>query len=499
MIVPTRFCDRLFHPLNSESGNILKQSGLGNMPYLQENHWPEVSTPAADESRLPEKLRVRNTRLRSKKKAALVTPCLSHLPFHPSCFLGYGTAILAEKYDLEVFDLNADLHFRNWKRLKPILEAMDKARTVSDAMFLYPFYDELEPQIDKGYAAISWERFPLVFVTAPSWFPTITTEAVLRLARAIKWESPETRAFFFSNSLGSWTSEGELRKNGVDTVHLNDLFGTDPSPSPVRYDLLPTPVFENRGNYLFDLIPFMLKHGCGWGQCRFCSLCRGWNAGYLERSARSAITELEVLIDRYNPAALVCRDHSMNGHNLVEFCGYLERFKKPWGGMARGDLSKEQIEALSKAGCRAIFFGLESGSDRTLQAINKGITSKQMSDFIKRLHSLGILPAPSLMIGTPGERTMDLERTIRFLEDHRGYLKVVNLYPFMATPAAEFAPQRKQPDSNGLRRIFKILQRCEDLGLKVCLGEQSMEYFLFKWVYSDRPATWGGRGFFPSP
>ena len=406
---------------------------------------------------------------------------------------------MARIYDLDVIDMNANLHFRNRVKLKLALDMMDEALIVSDSLFLYPFYEELDSQIDRAYDSISWKKYSLVYMTTPSWFPTVTTEAVLRLVRAIKRISPDTRAFFFSNSLGSWTNEGELKRNGVQPVHLNDLSTVNPSPRPVRYDELPTPVFENREKYLFDLIPFMLKHGCGWGQCRFCSLCRGWNAGYLERSARSAIKELEVLIDRYSPTVLVCRDNSINGHNLVEFCGYFERFKKPWGGMSRGDLSKEQIEALSKAGCRVIFFGLESGSDRTLQAINKGITSKQMSDFIKRLHSLGILPAPSLMIGTPGERTMDVEKTIRFLEDHRGYLEVVNLYPFMATPAAEFAPQRKQPNSNGLRRVFKIIQRCEDLGLKVCLGEQSMEYFLFKWVYSNRPATWGGRVFFPSP
>ena len=65
-------------------------------------------------------------------KAALVTPCLSQLPFHPSCFLGYGAAILAGRYDLEVIDLNAELHFRNRGKLKPILDIMDKTQIVSD-------------------------------------------------------------------------------------------------------------------------------------------------------------------------------------------------------------------------------------------------------------------------------------------------------------------------------------------------------------------------------
>ncbi len=92
--------------------------------------------------------------------------------------------------------------------------------------------------------------------------------------------------------------------------------------------------------------------------------------------------------------------------------------------MSRADLSGKKIQALSKAGCRGIFFGLESGSDRILSAMNKGITSKQMSSFIKRLHSNGILPAPSIVIGAPGEARVDFEKTVQFLVDHRGYIEV---------------------------------------------------------------------------
>lgn len=434
------------------------------------------------ESSLPGGPKCLNSRSHGKDRAALVTPCLSQLPFHPSCFLGYGAAVLRARYDLEVIDLNAELHFRNRDKLKSVLGAMDKAQIVSDASHLYPFYDELGEHIDRHYAATLWKKYSQVYVTAPSWFPTVPAEAVLRLTWAIKRVSPNTKVFFFSNSLGSWTNEGELKKNGVHTVHLNDLFAVDATSKPVRYDVLPTPVYEHRDKYLFDLLPFTLKHGCSWGRCRFCSLCKGWNAGYLERSPKTTIEELEVIIDRYDPSVLVCRDHSLNGRNLIEFCGYLERFNKPWCGQSRADLSGKKIEALSKAGCRGIYFGLESGSDRMLDAINKGITSKQMSNFIKRLHSNGILPAPSLIIGAPGETRVDFEKTIRFMEDHRRYFDVVNVYPFMATPASELASQNTLPNKDAPMRLFQFIRTCENTGLKVCLGEQCIEYFLFTWA-----------------
>jgi hypothetical protein len=441
------------------------------------------------ESSFPGSRKCLNPAGHGSDRAALVTPCLSHLPFHPSCFLGYGAAVLTARYDLEVIDLNAELHFRNMEKLKPILGAIDKAQIVSDALHLSPFYDELGKHIDGYYAATLWKKYAQVYVTAPSWFPTVPAEAVLRLSRAIKRVSPNTRVSFFSNSLGSWTNEAELKKNGVHTVHLNDLFAVDVTAKPVRYDLLPTPVYEHRDKYLFDLLPFTLKHGCSWGRCRFCSLSKGWNSGYVERSPKAAILELEELIDQYDPAALVCRDNSLNGRNLVQFCGYLERLNKPWYGMCRADLSGKKIQALWKAGCRGIFFGLESGSDRTLSAMHKGITSKQMSNFIKRLHSGGILPTPSIIIGTPGEERVDFEKTIQFLVDHRRYFEVVNVYPFMATPASEFGSQKKQPAPNVTMRLYQVIQRCGDLGLKVCVGEQCAEYVLFKRVCSGHLAV----------
>lgn len=415
-----------------------------------------------------------------------MTLCISHLPLHPSCFLGYAAAILAKTYDLDVIDLNAELHLKNAGRLKAVLTAMDRSAIVSDFRFLHPFYKALDVQIDGYYAAISWNEYHMVYVTPPSWFPMVPAEAVLRLSHAIRGRSPDTAVFFMGNSLGSWTSEAELCNAGVQAVHLNDLFSPGGTAAPVRYDDLPTPVYEGREKYLFDLLPFALKHGCYWEKCRFCSLSKGWNSGYLERSPEAAIKELELLIDRYRPGMLFCRDHSLNGRNLVEFCRSIESFRIQWCGQSRADLSEKKLKALRNAGCSSIYFGLESGSDRMLRALNKGIVSRQMSEFIKRMNSTGILPVPSLIIGAPGEKEADFEMTIRFLTDHSSCLEVVNVYPFMETPASELASQGKGPDKNTQLRLFRFIQICQDLGLKVCLGEQSIEYTVLKRLNDGR-------------
>lgn len=430
---------------------------------------------------------MRKTIAQGQEKAALVTPCLSHLPLHPSCILGYGAAVLEQSHDLDVFDFNALMHVRQQEKLKPILDVMDASQIVSDEFHLYPFYQEVNAFVDELYGEVPWENYPWVYITPPTWFPTVPADAIVRLSRSIWRVSPKTEICFFGNSLGSWTDEEKLRNHGVQLRHLNDLHAAEPTIEPVRYDGLPTPVYRHRENYLLPLLPFALKHGCAWGRCKFCSFCSGWNTGHLERSAAKAIEELEILIDRYDPPALVCRDHSLNGQHLMEFCRSFERFQKDWCGQSRADLTEEQIAALRKSGCKLIYFGLESGSDRMLQSVNKGITSQQMSDFMRRLHSYEIFPAPSVVIGAPGEERSDFEKTIQFLVDHRRYVEVVNAYPFMTTPASDFTSRGGQPNRDVTIRLFEFIRTCEDLGLKISLGEQSIEHFLYTWLCTRQP------------
>jgi hypothetical protein len=114
-----------------------------------------------------------------------------------------------------------------------------------------------------------------------------------------------------------------------------------------------------------------------------------------------------------------------------------------------------------------------------------------MSDFVKELHLNGIFPSPSLIIGFPGEGRADFEKTIQFLEDHRQYFDCVNVYPFMPTPASEFGSKSKQPGAKVPLKLLKFVLRCEDLGLKVLLGEQSIEYFLFKRICQGHMAGSG--------
>lgn len=418
-------------------------------------------------------------------KSVLVTPFLGHLPLYPSSYLGYGAAVLRGRVELDVIDLNAEICFKHRRILREIFADLDKKQVVSDNSHLGPLRHDLLKKVNEEYNLIPWRNYESVFITMPSWFLNVETESILQLAAFISRESPKTKMFFFGNSLGSWTDEYRLKKNDVNIVHLNNLFQRSAVKSPVNYDILPTPIYENRERYVFDILPFRLKHGCIWGRCKFCSLSKGWNSGYKERFPGKVIEEIEAISIKYNPKMFACNDNALNGGNLLEFCFHFERFDKPWAGMARADLSSKEIVALRRAGCKLIYFGLESGSDRLLFKMNKGITSNHISDFIKKLFDNNIMPGPSLIVGSPDETECDFDKTIEFILDRKKYFSILNVYPFMLTPGSDFSLMNKDVNRNVMFRLFKLTELCKEIGIKICIGEQNAEYIFYKAAYPD--------------
>jgi radical SAM superfamily enzyme YgiQ (UPF0313 family) len=86
-----------------------------------------------------------------------------------------------------------------------------------------------------------------------------------------------------------------------------------------------------------------------------------------------------------------------------------------WVCDTRVDLiSRELLREMKDAGCRTIFFGVESGSPRILDKINKRISLQQFVDGFKLCREEGIQIACSFILGIPGETVKEMEATFRF-------------------------------------------------------------------------------------
>jgi len=75
------------------------------------------------------------------------------------------------------------------------------------------------------------------------------------------------------------------------------------------------------------------------------------------------------------------------------------------------------LKLMKEAGCFNIHFGIESGNDKTLVRMNKGITTEQIRAVVQDTKDAGLSVTGNFMLGYPGENKEDVENTIAFAEE----------------------------------------------------------------------------------
>jgi radical SAM superfamily enzyme YgiQ (UPF0313 family) len=81
-------------------------------------------------------------------------------------------------------------------------------------------------------------------------------------------------------------------------------------------------------------------------------------------------------------------------------------------------LSRQELNALVRSGMRRVSFGLESGSQRVLDLLDKGCTVENNAAFIHDAHEAGLSVRCTMFTGYPGETASDLDATADFLRRH---------------------------------------------------------------------------------
>jgi radical SAM superfamily enzyme YgiQ (UPF0313 family) len=97
-------------------------------------------------------------------------------------------------------------------------------------------------------------------------------------------------------------------------------------------------------------------------------------------------------------------------------------------------LSARDLKAAVDGGMRRISFGLESGSQRILDAAKKGSTVEANRQFIRDAHQAGLSVRATMFKGFPGETAGDMEETANFLEENAQYLDRVRFNDFSLLP-----------------------------------------------------------------
>jgi len=174
------------------------------------------------------------------------------------------------------------------------------------------------------------------------------------------------------------------------------------------------------------------SRGCPFN-CAFCSVGAIWGNKYTYFSADRIISEIEYLIKNYSAKGIYFREDNftLNLERTKFFCHKLikKNIRISWACETRvSNLTKELIKLMSDAGCRAFYLGVESGSQKVLDMLNKNITVEQIKNVVRWSKECDIRTFCSLIVGAPGESYEDYLETKELMKKLRPYQYGFNIF-----------------------------------------------------------------------
>ena len=213
---------------------------------------------------------------------------------------------------------------------------------------------------------------------------------------------------------------------GITFRSNNEIARTPDAPLIRDLDALPFPAFHFFPDVRFCRhFPIELGRGCPFA-CTFCSTNDFFRRRFRLKSPAHMIDEMRRVRQTYgiNSFELVHDMFTVDRKRVVAFCEALLESSEEfyWGCSARTDCVDEELIALmASAGCRGIFFGIESGSGRMQKIIDKGLDLEDSEQRIRTCDKYKINTAVSLMAGFPEETMDDLRATVAFFVDSLRY------------------------------------------------------------------------------
>ena len=257
-------------------------------------------------------------------------------------------------------------------------------------------------------------------------------ETCLELAECVPLSSVDGCAYLDGDSV-VYTG---LRKVG----RIIDCF-----PYPA-FDLIDTAYYcEPSLNSVFGLLTRSLPVLTGRGCPNLCYFCSSKGKGSLRvHSIQYVVDYCRWLVDRYPVDTIAFWDDVLgtSKKRLRKLCeGFVESGlseRVGWSAQMRADkiCDPSLLELMGESGCVKVSFGAESGSQNTLETLNKGITVSQNYRAALALEESGMPHSISLMLGVPGESEADMRQTFNFIKDFpSAHYGVGRFCPLPGSPA----------------------------------------------------------------
>jgi len=176
------------------------------------------------------------------------------------------------------------------------------------------------------------------------------------------------------------------------------------------------------------------SRGCSF-RCTYCSCAAFSQRKWRPRSPANVVEELEsIYADGYESCVFVDDNFTHDPGRAERICDLIRgrRIRMQLYCEGRVDsASKELMRRMKGAGFNVMYFGAESGSERTLEYYKKHITPEKTAKAIANAKGAGMLVVTSYIVGAPVEGEEDMRQTIDFIRNSRPHAVQVNILDCM--------------------------------------------------------------------
>ena len=266
---------------------------------------------------------------------------------------------------------------------------------------------------------------------------------------------------------GIWSDDPDAPLTGVAGLALPGVDGAGVMRTSARsgmkdLDALPMPAWDlidaelyrhawtaAHGRFSWNAVT---SRGCPYG-CNWCAK-PVFGRRYVQRSPESVAEELRLL------RASVAPDHLWFADDIFGLTAdWIERFAEavrargpviPFMMQSRANLMEPRVtRALREAGCEEVWLGVESGSQKILDAMDKGTRVAQVRSATRNLRAEGIKTGWFVQLGYPGETWQDILLTRDLIREERPDEVGVSVsYPLPGTRFFEAVKSQLGPKTN---------------------------------------------------
>lgn len=373
------------------------------------------------------------------------------LDMPPLGLLYLGTVIKNYGEPVKVFDFNClksndmeDEMIQEIIQLNPTIVGFSVATTS------YPYTCKLAQKMKNvlGKAVFIWGGHHVSFLSEEPLKQGIADivirgegeEVILKLIRIIKEYGVKYKQFLNDVEGISYIYHDQMYHNKPDYLVIKDL---ESIPIPDR-TLLDLRKYRNASTII-------ASRGCV-GRCKFCaSASMGLPR---EREISSIIYEMDILVKQYGYRHINFVDNvfAYNKKRTKELLEAICRKQLPVTFSAEVNINfmdEEVIGLFKEAGLKFVQFGIESGSNRILESINKTISIEKSHSIVKRCLEAGIHVVCSMLIGLPEDTEETIAETVAMAKQFKKEGAQIVLSCMIPYPGSE------------------VFEKATELGLKI--------------------------------